>query len=164
MLTQYYKALNVGVRGPSRMSFRVTRHGFTGHRKSPMTQVNTTMRVNYRIMCPNPRFFSGKAHQPLIKFVGKRTWPSGRHTHTCIYSGKKIHVAAREVPHAHPAAPSGLRPESVSSPSSESFTTHSRTVFNPYWEAPGRLWYPTIRNLHDTEMDAIMVGSRTTLI
>ncbi|KAF8735315.1 hypothetical protein AX14_002303 [Amanita brunnescens Koide BX004] len=92
-------------------------------------------------MCPNPRFFSGKAHQPLIKFVGKRTWPS-----------------AREVPHAHPAAPSGLRPESVSSPSSESFTTHSRTVFNPYWEAPGRLWYPTIRNLHDTEMDAIMSG------
>ena len=82
----------------------------------------------------------------------------------CMYSEKRIRVVAREVPHAHPAAPSGLRPQSVSSPSSESSTTRSRAVFNPYWEAPRRLWYPKTRDIGDVEMDAIMVGSPTTSI
>ncbi|KAF8351098.1 hypothetical protein F5887DRAFT_193365 [Amanita rubescens] len=92
-------------------------------------------------MYPSLRIFTSRAHQPLIKFLGKRSWPS-----------------ARDIPRAHPAAPSGLRPQSASSLPSKSFITPSHVVFNPYWEAPRRLWHPKVRNLDAPEMDAIMSG------
>ncbi|KAF9003417.1 hypothetical protein BDQ17DRAFT_1425373 [Cyathus striatus] len=93
------------------------------------------------------------SHQPLIRFIGKRVWSS-----------------TPEAPHAHPAAPAELREHfgeflkkiQSSSPSSSQTTGPSsegtKAVYNDFWEAPSRFWRPRVRELEDTEMEAIMSG------
>ncbi|KAF9534419.1 hypothetical protein CPB83DRAFT_902343 [Crepidotus variabilis] len=100
-------------------------------------------------MHPSLRCCSARAHTPLIKFIGKRTWPS-----------------SPDARHAHPAAPAEFKQhfsdflkkmessktEAASKPSSNADT------YDHFWEAPGRFWKPRVRQLSEAEMDAIMSG------
>ncbi|KAF7416196.1 hypothetical protein PC9H_002460 [Pleurotus ostreatus] len=94
-------------------------------------------------------------HQPLIKFIGRRQWPS-----------------TPEIPHFHPAAPVDLRDKSAiiskavsqltSSPSPSSSSSKSsgsgKQVYSEFWEAPERFWKPRVRYVPDFEIDAILSG------
>ncbi|KAF8803870.1 hypothetical protein BYT27DRAFT_7109315 [Phlegmacium glaucopus] len=105
-------------------------------------------------MHPSVRYFSARAHQPLIRFLGKRTYPS-----------------SPEVPHAHPAAPLELKQKfsefvnkiiSSNPQGSQTKTSTSSQInishYHDFWEAPSRFWKPRVRQLEDKEMDAIMSG------
>jgi len=100
-------------------------------------------------MHPSLRCCSARAHTPLIKFLGKRSYPS-----------------TPDVPHPHPAAPiefkqrfSEFLAKMNSSTTSESAVKPSSdTVFNDFWEAPPRFWKPKVRLLEEDEMNAIMSG------
>jgi len=91
------------------------------------------------------RYFSVRAHQPLIRFLGKRVYPS-----------------APDVPHAHPAAPFELKQEFVNkmhvSSKPQGSTQLNTSHYHDFWEAPSRFWKPRVRQLEDAEMDAIMSG------
>ncbi|TFL05898.1 hypothetical protein BDV98DRAFT_239621 [Pterulicium gracile] len=89
---------------------------------------------------------------PLIKFIGKRTWPSGS-----------------EAPNSHPAAPADLQKrfkELFSSSSTSSKPQPSTTKSSSkqsqsgssisFWDAPTRLTRP--RAYADGEMNAITSG------
>ncbi|KAJ7760374.1 hypothetical protein B0H16DRAFT_1532100 [Mycena metata] len=76
-------------------------------------------------------------HQPLIRFLGKRSWPSGQAT-----------------PHAHPAAPPEFQKRFLR-PSPQVGTD---SVVSEFWEAPERFWRPRIRELEESEIDAILSG------
>ncbi|EGO01487.1 hypothetical protein SERLA73DRAFT_85167, partial [Serpula lacrymans var. lacrymans S7.3] len=100
-------------------------------------------------MHPSLRLFSAKAHQPLIRFVGKRSWPS-----------------AVEPSHPHPAAPPDYSKsfselsENHQAPAtnhvaSESSNTAAQ-VYQEFWEAPSRFWQPRSRELEDAEIDAVL--------
>jgi len=94
-------------------------------------------------MRPSIRFFSARAHQPLIRFLGKRAYP-----------------IAPDVPHAHPAAPLVLKQEFVNKISSkpQGLTQLNTSHFHDIWEAPSRFWKPKVRQLEDAEVDAVMSG------
>jgi len=97
-------------------------------------------------MHPSVRCLTTRAHQPLIRFIGKRAYPS-----------------TRDVPYAHPAAPFELKQESVNKISkpqgSESTPTRVNSgYYHDLWDAPSRFWQPKVRQLEDAEMDAIMSG------
>ncbi|KAJ6581310.1 hypothetical protein B0H19DRAFT_1114667 [Mycena capillaripes] len=82
-------------------------------------------------------------HQPLIRFLGKRSWPSSQST-----------------PHAHPAAPPEFQKrfsEVAANPSTE---TKGKTggVVSEYWQAPERFWRPRVRELEESEIDAVLSG------
>ncbi|KAF8644331.1 hypothetical protein AX16_008539 [Volvariella volvacea WC 439] len=91
-----------------------------------------------------------RAHQPLIKFIGK-------------------HHFSPHAPTAHPAAPPEIKQNfasflkrsqaSASSSSTSSSASSSRgdnvTVYNEWWEAPERYW---TRELSKAEINAIMSG------
>ncbi|KAJ7180481.1 hypothetical protein C8R46DRAFT_853649, partial [Mycena filopes] len=79
-------------------------------------------------------------HQPLIRFLGKRSWP--------------VHPQA-PTPHAHPAAPPEFQkrfPDVAASKPPGS----SDSVASEFWEAPERFWRPRIRQLEESEIDAIL--------
>ncbi|OCH86037.1 hypothetical protein OBBRIDRAFT_838488 [Obba rivulosa] len=97
---------------------------------------------------------SGRAHKPLIHFLGKRQWPS-----------------TPEAPHPHPAAPpefkerfsdflnkfqaSAETPQSQTSAPGSSKGGKDVRVYNQFWEAPERLWK---RELQDWEIELVMTG------
>ncbi|RDB15488.1 hypothetical protein Hypma_004185 [Hypsizygus marmoreus] len=96
-------------------------------------------------MHPSLRVCSARAHQPLIRFLGKRTYPSTPST-----------------PHAHPAAPAELKKRfeelfstSEASGSAPVASSGSKVVFAEFWEAPERFWK---RDIEDSEIDAILSG------
>ncbi|KAH9995165.1 hypothetical protein BJV74DRAFT_769949 [Russula compacta] len=92
------------------------------------------------------------AHRPLISFIGKRQWPPGP-----------------QHQHPHPAAPAQLK-EAFSgflekyrghfSPLPSKSTQHSSRgpIFNDFWEAPEHFTQPKIRQLEDSEIDAVLVS------
>ncbi|KAI0276160.1 hypothetical protein BGY98DRAFT_919752 [Russula aff. rugulosa BPL654] len=90
------------------------------------------------------------AHKPLISFIGKRQWPSGP-----------------QPQRPHPAAPAQLKEtfsdflkkfNSPSPPSGRSTQQSQRQTFKDFWEAPGSLWRPRIRQLEEAEIDAVLVS------
>lgn len=82
-----------------------------------------------------------RVHQPLIKFVGKRSWPSN------------------EPAHAHPAAPKEYAKAFHQDSSAPSETKAGKSgAVAEFWEAPERFWRPRIRQLEDWEIDAISTG------
>ncbi|KAJ7594817.1 hypothetical protein C8J56DRAFT_1161356 [Mycena floridula] len=87
-------------------------------------------------MRPTLRVFR---HSPLIKFIGKRSWPS-----------------APEAPHGHPAAPPEYR-NPFKGVKSSSKSLKSGT-FSEFWDAPPRFWQPKTRWLEDAEIEAISSG------
>ncbi|PFH50551.1 hypothetical protein AMATHDRAFT_144773 [Amanita thiersii Skay4041] len=101
-------------------------------------------------MHPSLRLCSTRAHQPLIRFLGKRSWP-----------------AISEAPHPHPAAPAELKQRfaqfvnrldaAQSLQSSKHGSGGSPSVFKDFWEAPHRLWQPKVHIIEDNEIEAVMV-------
>jgi len=95
--------------------------------------------------------FSAGVRQPLIKFLGKRTYPSHP-----------------EAPHAHPAAPAELKQRfsefvktsetSTSSPATKPVKKSDSSAFPEFWEAPERFWKPRGKELEEFEIDAILSG------
>ncbi|KAJ3736051.1 hypothetical protein DFJ43DRAFT_1136301 [Lentinula guzmanii] len=107
-------------------------------------------------MHPSMRVFAERVHTPLIRFLGKRSWPSGT-----------------ETPHAHPFAPPEFQSKnytqfskgaSVSgssaspTPSSSSSGSKSGSGFQEFWEAPERFWRPRVHQLEEAEIEAILSG------
>ncbi|KIJ32294.1 hypothetical protein M422DRAFT_234240 [Sphaerobolus stellatus SS14] len=107
-------------------------------------------------MHPTFRSLAGHVHKPLIRFLGKRTPPSGTHT-----------------PHAHPAAPpeiashfdeflkrmqsSAATVTAAASSSSKTEGGVSKKTYAEFWEAPSRYWQP-MREIEDKEIDAVLTG------
>ncbi|KAH9041846.1 hypothetical protein EDB84DRAFT_1267091 [Lactarius hengduanensis] len=92
------------------------------------------------------------AHKPLISFIGKRQWPPGP-----------------QPQRPHPAAPTQLKAafseflekyKSFSFPSTSSSNGKSsgKPIFTEFWEAPEHLWRPKVRQLEDSEIDAVLVS------
>ncbi|KAJ7623359.1 hypothetical protein FB45DRAFT_925377 [Roridomyces roridus] len=79
------------------------------------------------------------ARQPLIQFLGKRSWP-----------------ASPAEAHAHPAAPPDFR-KVFTKPSSPT-KPQSGSVFSEFWDAPPRFWRPRARELDESEIDAVLSG------
>ncbi|KAJ7355457.1 hypothetical protein DFH08DRAFT_852513 [Mycena albidolilacea] len=85
--------------------------------------------------------------QPLIKFLGKRSWPSTQPT-----------------PHAHPAAPQELQKRFSDSAASASASASSGkgntggNALSEFWEAPERFWRPRVRELEESEIEAVLSG------
>ncbi|KDR83343.1 hypothetical protein GALMADRAFT_54485 [Galerina marginata CBS 339.88] len=95
-------------------------------------------------MHPSLRCCSARAHTPLIKFLGKRSYPN-----------------TPEARHPHPAAPSELKQhfsEFLAKMKSSESETDATAVYSQFWEAPPRFWKPKVRQLEEDEMNAIMSG------
>ncbi|KAF9077109.1 hypothetical protein BDP27DRAFT_1282993 [Rhodocollybia butyracea] len=90
-------------------------------------------------MHPSVRVFAARVHTPLIRFLGKRSWPS-----------------SPEAPHAHPFAPPEFQSKTYSKATSASES--SKNVFHEFWEAPEKFWKPRVHQLEETEIDAILSG------
>ncbi|KAG6840612.1 hypothetical protein C0991_005560 [Blastosporella zonata] len=96
-------------------------------------------------MHPSLRVLSSRAHKPLIRFLGKRTYPS-----------------TPSPPQAHPAAPAELKSRFAEfvrkfevSGEKTSTTLASKGVLSEFWEAPERLWK---QEIEEAEIDAILSG------
>ncbi|KAJ7126555.1 hypothetical protein C8R43DRAFT_1134880 [Mycena crocata] len=87
------------------------------------------------------RVLAARVHQPLIKFPGKRSWPSSPAT-----------------PHAHPAAPPEFRKRFSELAAAAPSTSGKTNVVSEFWEAPERFWRPRGRELEESEIDAVLSG------
>ncbi|EPQ59745.1 hypothetical protein GLOTRDRAFT_91246 [Gloeophyllum trabeum ATCC 11539] len=116
-------------------------------------------------MHPSLRLCSARVHEPLIKFVGKRVWPTAPdppHAHPQAPTELKEHFsdflkkfqASSHAP--HPAAPPGVQPKKPASPSGVNVQHVER--YGEFWEAPAQFWRPRVRTLEDWEIDAIQTG------
>ncbi|KAJ7283138.1 hypothetical protein C8J57DRAFT_1291348 [Mycena rebaudengoi] len=84
-----------------------------------------------------------RAHQPLIKFTGKRAWPSST------------------PPHAHPAAPPEFRKrfsDAAAAGTAKGSAPSPGGAVSEFWEAPERFWRPRVRELEESEIEAILSG------
>ncbi|KAJ6583179.1 hypothetical protein B0H10DRAFT_2097769 [Mycena sp. CBHHK59/15] len=91
------------------------------------------------------RVLAARVHQPLIKFPGKRSWPS-----------------TPDTPHAHPAAPPEFKKRysdaaAAAPPAGTGKGNASSTVLE-FWEAPERFWRPRVRELEEGEIEAVLSG------
>jgi small subunit ribosomal protein YMR-31 len=103
------------------------------------------------IMHPSARLL--RAHNPLIRFIGKRTWTTGIWSSGCLSLLPLQPVSLPEQPHSHPAAPAGLMP----SPASSTTPSASGNAFKEFWQLPERIWHPRHRELQEAEIEAILV-------
>ncbi|KIK59550.1 hypothetical protein GYMLUDRAFT_670773 [Collybiopsis luxurians FD-317 M1] len=101
-------------------------------------------------MHPSLRILADRVHTPLIRFLGKRSWPSNP-----------------ETPHAHPFAPSEYQSKnyakfssssSSSSPLNNKSANDNGNTFQEFWDAPERFWKPRVHELEEAEIDAILSG------
>jgi hypothetical protein len=80
-----------------------------------------------------------------------------------------MHFKGPQPRQPHPAAPAEFKAafpdflkkyESFSFPSTSSSNGKSsgKPIFNEFWEAPEYLWQPKIRNLDESEIDAVLVS------
>jgi len=101
-------------------------------------------------MHPSLRIFAERVHTPLIRFLGRRSWPS-----------------SPEAPHAHPFAPAEFQSKNYTQFSkaggggksnSSGSSEPSVTVFKEFWEAPEKFWKPRVHQLDEVEIDAILSG------
>ncbi|KAH9921563.1 uncharacterized protein BXZ73DRAFT_104446 [Epithele typhae] len=99
----------------------------------------------------HPSLRLANVHKPMIRFLGKRQWPSHP-----------------EPQHAHPFAPPELQQKfsefvkkfqggSTSSASSSAAKSKSSggQVFEEFWQAPARFWK---RELQEWEVDLVQSG------
>ncbi|PPQ95498.1 hypothetical protein CVT26_008526 [Gymnopilus dilepis] len=94
---------------------------------------------------------AARVHTPLIRFLGKRTYPS-----------------SPDARHPHPAAPAEFKQrfseflnKMNSSGSSEAASKSSGpTVYTEFWEAPPKFWNYKARHLEEAEIEAVMVRVR----
>lgn len=92
------------------------------------------------------------AHRPLIRFLGKRSWPS-----------------TPDVQHPHPAAPEELKKsfgeflKKFQSPmkAGGNELSSGTNVYQEYWEAPSKYWNSRVKTISEEEVDAILSGGAT---
>lgn len=92
------------------------------------------------------------AHRPLIRFIGKRSWPSAPGTQ-----------------HAHPAAPEELKKsfgEFLKKFQSPVEVNGGRSgsgvyVYQEFWEAPSKYWNSRAKAVSEEEIDAVLSGGAT---
>ncbi|KAH8826961.1 hypothetical protein DL96DRAFT_1802465 [Flagelloscypha sp. PMI_526] len=103
------------------------------------------------VMHPSLRVCSARPHQPLIRFLGKRSWPPSAHPE----------------PKPHPSAPDEIkqgfgdflkRLASSEAGAGSSATTGGNSSFDNFWDAPDRFWRPKNRELEDSEIDLVLNG------
>jgi len=100
----------------------------------------------------NPSVRLAAAHRPLIRFLGKRSWPS-----------------TSNVQHAHPAAPEELKKsfgEFLKKFQSPTRMNSDRSgsgahVYREYWEAPSKYWNSRVKTISEEEIDAVLSGGAT---
>jgi len=99
-------------------------------------------------MHPSLRVFAERVHTPLIRFLGRRSWPS-----------------STEAPHAHPFAPAELQSKNYTQFSKgadgggeSNSSSSSKAVFQEFWDAPEKFWKPRVHQLEEVEIDAILSG------
>ena len=105
-------------------------------------------------MHPSLRVCSSRAHQPLIKFLGKHAFPSSRSQWTLHLRSIDSSQTGHTQPHAHPAAPVEVK-EGGSVRQTPSPNSGSNPVFSNFWEAPERFWR---KEIEDAEIEAILVS------
>ena len=106
------------------------------------------------------------AHRPLIRFLGKRSWPSGARNLglnvTCSIDGS----IAPDMQHAHPAAPEELKKsfgeylkkfQSPARTNDHGSSSGART-YREYWEAPSKYWNSRVKTISEEEIDAVLVS------
>ena len=113
-------------------------------------------------------------HKPLIRFIGKRQWPSRScNLYDSKYSVTYGRLTDPEPQHPHPFAPAELKQSfsdfiskfqgsssqsahtaSSSPPLSASKLGPNVQVFQEFWQAPERLWK---HDLDETEIELAMV-------
>ena len=80
-----------------------------------------------------------------------------------------IYFAGPQPQKPHPAAPAEFKEAfpnflekyknfSLSSTTSSNGKNLGKPIFNEFWEAPEYLWQPKIRNLEESEIDAVLVS------
>ena len=116
----------------------------------------------------HPTIRLAAAHRPLIRFLGKRSWPSS----ACGPSLSVIHWTdgsiAPDVQHAHPAAPEELKKsfgeflKKFQSPARAGGdgSGSGAHVYQEYWEAPSKYWSSRVKKISDEEIDAVLVSVR----
>jgi len=92
------------------------------------------------------------AHRPLIRFLGKRSWPS-----------------TPDVQHAHPVAPEELKKSfggflkkfQSSVKAGGNGSSSGAYVYQEYWEAPSKYWNSRVKTISEEEIDAVLSGGAT---
>ncbi|KAJ7237014.1 hypothetical protein C8J57DRAFT_1376171 [Mycena rebaudengoi] len=87
-----------------------------------------------------------RAHQPLIKFTGKRAWPSS----TPPQAPHRTHTPR--------AAEFRKRFSDAASGNGEGIRTEPWGAVSEFWEAPERFWRPRVRELEESEIEAVLSG------
>ena len=107
------------------------------------------------------------AHRPLIRFLGKRSWPSSTHSTSSIIVGYWTDGStAPDAQHAHPAAPEDLKKsfseflKKFQSPvkAGGNESSPGRHVYQEYWEAPSKYWNGRLKTMSEEEIDAVLVS------
>jgi len=92
------------------------------------------------------------AHRPLIRFLGKRSWPS-----------------TPDKQRAHPAAPEELKRSFADflkkfqsrARMNGSGSSPSMHVYQEYWEAPSKYWASRVKTISEEEIGAVLSGGAT---
>ncbi|KAI0366235.1 hypothetical protein BV20DRAFT_664923 [Pilatotrama ljubarskyi] len=107
-------------------------------------------------MLPSLRL--ANAHKPLIRFIGRRQWPSKpeeQHPHPFAPPELKQHFSDfLKKFESSSSAPSG-GPSSATASSSASKSGAKGPVYQEFWQAPARLWK---RELKDWEIELVQSG------
>ena len=107
------------------------------------------------------------AHRPLIRFLGKRSWPSGTHDPgLSVGRYETDRSTAPDAQHAHPAAPEQLKKsfgeflKKFQSPAKAGDTGSSSDahIYKEYWDAPSKYWNSRVKAISEEEIDAVLVS------
>lgn len=121
------------------------------------------------------RILQGHVHRPLIRFLGKRHFPSSLFLFDISSFSLILPFVAPDSPHPHPAAPADIvtrfkefqKRSNSSTPSSLSLATRQEASgsrsYQEFWEAPARFWKSS-RIVEDVEMDAVLVSPNRSYI
>jgi len=106
------------------------------------------------------------AHRPLIRFLGKRSWPSSTRSSGLTMAHRTNRSVAPNVQRAHPAAPEELKRSFTdflkkfqsSMRKNGSGSSSGASVYQEYWEAPSKYWNSRVKTISEEEIDAVLVS------
>ena len=105
-------------------------------------------------------------HRPLIRFLGKRSWPTSTRIPGRIIARQPNGLIAPTEQRAHPAAPEELKRSfadflrKFQSPvrMNGNGSSSSMHVYQEYWEAPSRYWDSRVKTISEEEIGAVLVS------